>query len=269
MILEETLIVIKDKSGSGFELVTIDKLVAGIYFTAVKLSNGYSGLAYTNLDPVNSCYLNREKGFGDFTPGNFAGRKVADLFSLSDQSCFIKTVRLAVMNALSAELLSAPGYTILENQDPFDLIDLTDKKRILVFGAFLSYLKKIAESNCTLQLVELNEAVVPDEYRQYLVPGSKSAEAISEADAIVITGASLANGTLDDLLRIIPHTKKVIVVGPTSSLLPDILFACGVDMVGSTRITDSEKMMQLVAEGAAGYHLFNYCATKICLVNES
>jgi uncharacterized protein (DUF4213/DUF364 family) len=173
------------------------------------------------------------------------------------------------MNALSAELLSEPAYTILDNQDPFDLIDLTDRKKILVFGAFLTYLRKIADSNCSLQLIELNEAVVPVEYRRYLVPEGKLAEAMAAADAIIITGASLANGTLENILKIILPDKKVFVVGPTSSLLPDILFARGVDIVGSTRITDSEKMLQMVAEGAAGYHLFNNCATKICLVNES
>jgi uncharacterized protein len=269
MILDETIEIIKDKYGSRFETITIEKLVAGIYFTAVKLSNGFSGLAYTNLDPVNSCYHNREKGFGDFTPGNFAGRRVASLFGLTDQTCFVKTVQLAVINALSAELLLTPEYTILENQDPFDLIDLTDRKQILVFGAFLSYLRKIADSKCSLQLIELNEAVVPDEYRKYLVPSGKSDEAIAVADVIIITGASLANGTLEDILKIIIPGKKVILVGPTSSLVPDVLFARGVNIVGSTRITDNERMFQLVAEGAAGYHLFNYCATKICLVNES
>jgi uncharacterized protein len=269
MIIEETLEIIKIKYGHRYNTVTIEQLVAGIYFTAVKLSSGYSGLAFTNLNSPDCCTQNRNKGFGEFTPGNFKGRKVADLFDLPDQSCFIKTIQLAVMNAISAELIAESDYRIIENQDPVELIDFQGKKRVSVVGAFLSYIKKIAETKCTLHIVELNEAAVPDEYKQYLVSSQQADEAISQSDIVIITGASLANDTLDKLLELIPLKTRVIVVGPTSSLLPDVLFVRGVNLIGATRITDTEKMLELVAQGAAGFHLFRTCAAKICLVNES
>jgi len=70
-------------------------------------------------------------------------------------------------------------------------------------------------------------------------------------------------------MEIVPKNAKVILVGPTSGLIPDVLFSHGVDIIGATSITDPGKMMELVAEGAAGFHLFQSCATKICIVNES
>lgn len=269
MILEETLDIIKIKYAQRFDGITIEKLLAGIYYTAVKLSNGYSGVAYTNTDAADCCTHNRSKGFGDFTPGNFKGQRVADLFDHADQTRFIKTVQLSVMNALSAELLEGSDYHIIKNQDPFDLLDLNGRKRVCLVGAFLSYMKKIAESECSLQIIELNEDAVPDEFKQFLVSAEKEEEVLTKSDIVIITGSSIANFTLDDLLKAIPRTTQVILVGPTSSLLPDVLFACGVDLIGATQITDSEKMFQLIAEGAAGFHLFRYCATKICMVNES
>jgi uncharacterized protein len=269
MILDETLELIKSRYGQRLDTITIEKLVAGIYFTAVKLSSGYSGLAYTVPDPDDTCATNRNRGFGDFTPGNFTGQKVSDLFLHTDQSCFIKTIRLAAMNALSAELMSESDCTIIENKDPFDLLDLSVPKRVCVVGAFLSYLKKTVESGSSLQLVELNEAAVPDEYKQFLVPAGKSEEAIAQSEIVIITGSSIANHTLDRLLAIIPATTQVLLVGPTSSLIPDVLFKRGVNFIGSTRVTDTEKMFQLIAEGASGFHLFKSCAIKICLVNES
>jgi len=269
MIIDETYSIIKKKYGHRFDAVAIEQLVIGIYFTAVKLSSGYSGLAYTNLDSLDCCAHNRTKGFGDFTPGNFKGRKVADLFTHYDQSCLIKTVELAVMNAISAELIAESSYKIIENQDPIELVDLQGKKRVCVVGAFLSYIKKIAETDCTLQIVELNEAVVPEEYKQYLVQPDFSKKALSNSDIVIITGASLANNTLDRMLELISTGTQIIVVGPTSSLLPDRLFAHGVDILGATRITDSDKMLELVAEGASGFQLFKSCASKICIVNES
>lgn len=269
MILDETLELIKSRYGQQLEAISIEKLVAGIYFTAVKLSSGYCGLAYTVPDPDDTCATNRSRGFGDFTPGNFNGRKVTDLFMHSDQSCFIKTIQLAVMNALSVWLITKSAFKIIENTDPFDLLDLSAPKRVCVVGAFLSYLKKTVESGSYLQIVELNEAAVPFEFKQFLVPAGKTEDAIAQSEIVIITGSSIANHTLDRLLAIIPATTQVLLVGPTSSLLPDVLFKRGVNFIGSTRITDTEKMFQLIAEGASGFHLFKSCAIKICLVNES
>jgi uncharacterized protein (DUF4213/DUF364 family) len=269
MLIDETYSIIKERYDKKFTEVTLEQVVIGIYFTAVKLSSGYSGLAYTNLDSLECCTHNRTKSFGDFTPGNFKGRKVADLLSHYDQSCLIKTVELAVMNAISAELIEESSYKIIENLDPIEFIDLKGKKRVCLVGAFLSYIKKIAETDCILQIVELNETVVPEEYKQYLVPSQFSEKAISNSDIVIITGATLANNTLDKLLESISTKTQVILVGPTSSLIPDVLFARGVDILGATRITDSDKMLEMVAEGASGFQLFKTCATKICIVNES
>jgi len=269
MLLDETFELIKLRYGSRFNHITIEKLAAGIFLTGIKLSNGFSGLASNETDRKDSCTFNRNRGFGDFTPGNFKGRKVADLFAVPEPTCFIKTVQLAVMNALSAKLITEPGYRIIENTDPIELIDLTFKKQVCVVGAFLTYIKKIAESNSVLKIIELNENAVPEEYRQYYVTPELEEEAIKKSDIVFITGASLANNTLEKLLENIPDKTKVILVGPTSGLLPDVLFAHGVDIIGATSITNPDKMLELVAEGAAGFHLFRSCATKICIVNES
>jgi len=269
MILDETLEVIKARYGLRFKTISIGKLVAGIYFTAVKLSNGYSGMAYTVAGSDDSCTTNRSRGFGAFTPGNFEGQKISDLFTHPDQSCFIKTVQLAVINALSSELLTGQEYRIIENKDPFDLLDLQVPKQICVVGAFVSYLKKTVELNCHLKIIELNENAVPAEYKKYLVPAALTEKTLAQSDVVIITGSTLANHTLDNLLDIIPPATQVLLVGPTSSILPDILFSRGVNLIGATRVTDTEKMFQLIAEGASGFHLFKNCAIKICLVNES
>lgn len=269
MIIDQTFEVIKARYGQQLNKLTIEKLVAGVYLTAVKLSSGYCGLASNDLNSQDCCAHNRNRGFGDFTPGNFKGQKVADLFDISKPSCFIKTLQLAVMNALSAELVTGSKYRIIENLDPIELIELKGKQQVCIVGAFLSYIKKIAESDSVLKIIELNENAVPEEYRRYYVPAELSENVLAHSDIVIITGASLANNTLDKLLEVITEKAKVILVGPTSSLLPDVLFAHGVDIIGATRITDTSKMLQLVAEGASGFHLFNYCASKICIVNES
>lgn len=269
MIIDETFKLIETQYGQRLNTVTIEQIVAGVYLTAIKLSSGYSGLASNDLNSLDCCTHNRNRGFGDFTPGNFKGRKLVDLFNYTEQSCLFKTLKLAAMNALSAELIAESKYRIIENLDPIELIDLSEKKQVCVVGAFLSYIKKIAVSDSVLKIIELNENAVPEEYRQYYIPAELSEDALAHSDIVIITGSSLANDTLDKLLEVIPSKAKVILVGPTSGLFPDVLFRRGIDIIGSTRITDSDKMLELVAEGAAGFHLFNYCASKICIINES
>lgn len=269
MILDNTYKVILEKYGQRIETIAIEQLVVGIYFTAVKLSSGYGGLAYTNLDSLDCCVHNRAMGFGEFTPGNFKGRKVFDFFAHKNRSCLNKTVELAIMNALSAELLAESNYKIIENMDPIELVNLQGGARVCVVGAFLSYIKRIAQTDCILQIVELNETAVPDDFKPYLVSPDLSGKAISSSQIVFITGASLSNNTLDELLELISPGAQVIIVGPTSSLIPDVLFDHKVNVLGAIRITDSDKMLELVAEGASGFHLFKSCASKICILNES
>lgn len=269
MIIDETFKLIEARYGQRLNAVTIEQFVAGVYLTAIKLSTGYSGLASNDLNSLDCCTHNRNRGFGDFTPGNFKGRKLVDLFNHTEQSCLFKTLKLAAMNALSAELIAESKYRIIENLDPIELLDLSEKKQVCIVGAFLSYIKKIAESNSVLKIIELNENAVPEEYRPYYIPAELSEDALAHSDMVIITGSSLANDTLDKLLEVIPGKAKVILVGPTSGLFPEVLFSRGVDIIGSTRVTDSGKMLELVAEGASGFHLFKYCASKICIINES
>ena len=169
MILEETYSTIKSKYGERFNTVEIEQFVAGIYFMAVKLSSGYCGLANTNLNVSDTCTQNRKNGFGDFTPDHFSGHTVAELFNHENSTGFIKTVQLAVLNAISAELMAEAQYKTIENLDPIELIDLQSGKRICLIGAFLSYMKKISASNSHLSILELNKNAVPDEYKQFLV----------------------------------------------------------------------------------------------------
>jgi hypothetical protein len=40
-------------------------------------------------------------------------------------------------------------------------------------------------------------------------------------------------------------------------------------MIGASRITRPEILFEIVGEGGTGYHLFEYCAQKICILKEN
>ncbi len=266
-ILSETLHLLKSLYGEKFNEITIESLNAGIFMTLVKLSTGYSGISITDIDNKESCYQSRDKYFGPFAPGNVHGQKIADLFLQSEGNKLLDVIKLAVINAISAEIIAHSDYKIVENADPVDLIDLDEPKKVVVVGAFQSYIKRFANSRHELSVLELNKQALSPEQYKFFVPADQAKDILNKADVVFLTGATLVNNTLDELLLFIPASAQVVVVGPSSSLIPDILFSKGVNMIGATQILNADVASTLISEGATGYHLFRSCARKICLLS--
>ena len=268
MIINETYNFIRSANDDLFRNTTIDRVVIGIYFTAVKLSSGFAGMAKTEIDFRCCNSYKHKRNFGDFSPGKIQGQKITDIFEKAESTDVINNVRLAVLNAVSAEMISYSKYNVIEDKDPIELLDLSQQKTICLVGAFQSYINKIAETKNKLFVLELNENAFDVNQKHFYVPAEKYAETFSKSDIIIITGATLANDTLDNLLESIPEHAQTILVGPSSSLVPDVLFEHKVDIIGSTRIYEAEQMFTIISEGGTGYHLFGNCAKKICIIND-
>ena len=80
---------------------------------------------------------------------------------------------------------------------------------------------------------------------------------------VLITGSTLVNNTLEQLLALIRPDARVTVVGPTVGMLPDAFLARGADVLGCVRITEPDTFLDLLAEGGSGYHLLGCSAQKL------
>jgi uncharacterized protein len=83
---------------------------------------------------------------------------------------------------------------------------------------------------------------------------------------LLITGTTLLNNTLEELLRLARPTSRVTMVGPTVSLLPDPFLRRGADILGTVRITAPDELLDTLAEGGSGYHFLGRSAQKVVLV---
>ncbi len=267
MILDETYRLLKLKYENEINDLRISKVTIGVFLTAVLLSNGSCGTASTDVDTSSHCYK-KERDFGDFSPSKITGQKVADLFENNSNLKIINTLKAAVLNAASSQIISKGNYKIIEGTDPVDLIDIIPQKTITVVGAFQSYINKIAATKNKLYVLELDETALNDDQKQFYVPANKYNQVLPLSDIVIITGLTIVNNSLDDLLASILPKTKVIVTGPSSSMIPDILFEKKVKIVGATRITNPELLFTVVSEAGTGFHLFKYCAEKFCIVNE-
>lgn len=84
-------------------------------------------------------------------------------------------------------------------------------------------------------------------------------------DLLVITGVTLINDTLPDLLAMAKPGARIVVTGPTASMLPDAFFKRGVTLLGGILATKPEELLQVIAEGGSGYHFFGKSAERLVI----
>jgi uncharacterized protein (DUF4213/DUF364 family) len=99
----------------------------------------------------------------------------------------------------------------------------------------------------------------------YFREAERAPEVVPEADVLIITGTTLANDTLGDLIALAKPSARIVVVGPTVTMIPDAFFERGCHILGGIKVTDADAFLDILSEGGSGYHFFGKSATKITL----
>jgi len=265
-ILDQLIRQLNISHNDALQNITITEAGVGLYMAAVILSDGSAGVASAITD--NNIHCSKEqRDYGEFTPLQITGRTLGQLLNTEKRSPLIQTLQIAAINAFAGKLAELQGHHIIENTDPVELLDLNQPLNITMVGAFQSAIAKIATSKSKLRVLELNQMALKPEHQQYYVPASEFAKVIPESDVVIITGLTLVNNTLDQLIAQCRPQSTVIVTGPSAGALPGVFFSNKISVIGATRISKPQLLIPLVCQGAAGYHLFKYCAEKICIVN--
>lgn len=267
MIVAETIRQLHDSYASMLASERIERLVIGAFFTAVQLSGGACGLAHSELAGERCCLNGRQRNLGEFSPGRLKGRAILDILDHPDDRPLFSSVKMSMLNAVSARIIAQGGYKVIAGRDPIEWIDASAGRTVTMVGAFQSYMDKLSERPCMLRVLELDASAFPERHQRLYVPAARAGEVLPRSDAVILTGSTLVNHTLDDLLALVSPGAFTVLVGPSSGLLPDVLFHKGVDLIGTIRILDPDVMFTVVSEGGAGYHLFRTCAEKICLLH--
>lgn len=265
-ILDETVDVICERYGERLRGITVERLAVGIFFTAIKLSCGSGGISYT---PVLEIHLDPTRPpLGSEPPRRLKGMSVIEILASREKSILFRTVRLVTMNALAAPLHAQGKYRIIEGADVLDLINLDQVRKIAMVGAILPFIKRLKGlSEIELKVIEKKSQTLGEDVTRLCVPIEQTQKVLAECDLAIITGAAIANGTIDSLLEWKSPQAPAIVVGPTASLLPDALFSRGVAIVSGVTVSDPDLAVDMVSEGALAYHLFHECVNKVSIIN--
>ncbi len=270
MILDETIAAARNILGRETEEIMVERVVIGLFFTGVKLANGIAGACATPIKTIPEAVCCPSSAMAMPFPGKLRGRKAIDLAreALAPEG-IRRAVGVATINALADycwRLRPRPEIEMRDGVDAFDASEIRPGQHVVVVGAFVPFLKELKRRGQPYLVLEQDPATLKADEMPFFRPAAQAPEVLPEADVVLITGSTLVNNTLEDLLALSRPEARVTIVGPTVGMLPDAFVARGADVLGCLRITDPDAFLDMLAEGGSGYHLFGRSAHKVSLV---
>ncbi|MEM2753602.1 MAG: DUF364 domain-containing protein, partial [Nitrososphaerota archaeon] len=248
-----------------FQNERLEDVRIGIFYTGVKLSTGHGGVSYTMTRSSTETVCCPEVPMA----GEIAGMGVKDALKLAEEEDVISaTIGIATINAASQSLIFGEmkdRYNIIVGHDALDIISINPSDRVVMIGAFPPYVKRLRQNVKSLTVFDDNKSVLM-ELGLPTEPDVSLENSLKNASVAIITGSAFVNKTIERLLELSSNTREVLVVGPTASMLPDLLFKRGVTAVGGIRITDVEKMLRVVSEAGGTRALLKTCAEKYTIL---
>jgi uncharacterized protein (DUF4213/DUF364 family) len=271
-ILEETISHVKKSLDESIHDITVERAVIGIFFSGVIINTGHAGISATPIKEIPEAVCCPSSARSMPNAGHLTERPV--LKYLNDATSKIpmkKSMGIAVLSALSSycrKIGLTEDYNIKVGVDALNCIDLKNDTYPVLIGAIGPFLRVLKNRKKPFSVVELDTRTLKPDELPFYVPPSKTREIVPKADVLVITGTTLINGTLEGILELARPDTKVVVVGPTASILPHAFFKRGVDILGGDIITHPHKMLDTLAEGGSGYHLYGHSAERVVVTKK-
>ncbi len=146
-IIDETIAAIGAILGSELDEIIVERVVVGLFFTGVKLTNGSTGSCATPIKTIPEAVCCPSSAMAMPFPGKLAGRPAADL-AREALSChgIRRAVGIATVNALADYCWRRrphPEVELCPGVDAFDATEIRDGDKVVVVGAFVPFLKEL------------------------------------------------------------------------------------------------------------------------------
>ena len=270
MILEKTVEQVKNTYNShNIEPPKISKVVLGLGYTGVKVStkerDSFLGLAATVPSIINSSNCSKIE-----FAGNFTDKELFELMEWSfDPPNIRKIVGLATLNAVSQHIFKIKNsYTKLKD-NLLSQLNIEKNTKITVIGLMKPLIRKLSEMTKLITLVE-DSIPVSVEFTEFTFRNKieQLRNKDFSTDLLFCTGTALINNTIERILELFRNkARKIILIGPSASMIPDVLFENGVNIVGGMEIVDSDATLRVLQEGG-GTKLFKQYGKKYNLIKE-
>lgn len=268
-ILDQSHQILRNRLGAQYQGLRVQRLVAGLFFTGLKLSSGAAGVCFTPVKDIPQAVCCPSSAGRIFNPAQINGLPVAELLGALDSAESLKrAAAIAGLNALQAMCLQQglTGEVSLRlGQDAQDAVEMPPEASVAVVGALVPTLRALKARGGTWWVVETDPRTLKGQELEHYVPAQDMASVVGRADIVFITGTTLVTQTLEPILAAARPQARVVVLGPTSSLSPEPLFARGVDLVGGVWVRRPDALLEVLAAGGSGYHFFDRLADRIVM----
>jgi uncharacterized protein (DUF4213/DUF364 family) len=217
----------------------IRRAVAGARFCAVMLDDGATGVA--NLCP-DVC---GEPSGGIVHPLPPRGSPAADaLTTLASPTR--SAIGLATANALAnrpGQRGGCRGAGITEG-DLLQVLELRPGDQVGMVGCFSPLVEPIRRRVRRLLVFERGQRLTPD-----LFPENQAHELLPQCSVAIITATTLLNGTIDALLAAAANCREIVLLGPSTPLVPEAFAKSPrqVTLLAGIVVTNVEELLHTIA----------------------
>ncbi|CAA7603265.1 Putative heavy-metal chelation domain protein [Acididesulfobacillus acetoxydans] len=201
--------------------------------------------------------------------GQLKGKKVLDFIEEMFMGKVLKkALGIAVLNALSAtcwQLRPPLDYVIKNGVDAFETLTLPEEGYTVIVGALTPIIKRVKKGKNKFCILEMDPVTLKADELPFYKATDRAPEVLPTADLVVITGTTLINDTLEDLLKLTKPEADIVVVGPTASMLPEAFFQRGVNLLGGTVVTRPDGLLDILAEAGSGYHFYGEFGERVVI----
>lgn len=220
---------------------TVRQTIVGSRFCAIMLDDGATGAA--NLCPEVCGQPSRP--ISDYMPQ--PGSPAADVLAT-----LVPPTRSAVGLATANALANRPEHWLERREaraskgDLLEVLDLRPHDQVGMVGCFAPLVEPIGRRVRRLFIFERGPRLTSD-----LLPESQAAELLPQCSIAIITATTLLNGTIDALLAAAANCRAVVVLGPSTPLVPEIFIEAPrcVSLLAGVVVTDANELLRVVARG--------------------
>ncbi len=204
-------------------------------FGIIFLEDGSAGAFYVSLEDSLEQLRHHQLPRTKDLPSLLARRTLAE-----------RALGIGLLNALSASVMKRAGFEPQRAARSDGERKPRRGETVGMVGYFCPLVEKLTSNGCDI--------IVLERQPERVVTGPQVAVATDPAvlagcDSIICTGATLINDSLDELLATAGSNKPFNLIGPTASLLPDVLFRHGVTATGGVFFADAETLKEKLAAG--------------------
>jgi len=207
---------------AGFDPSKIRRYALGEKFAGIMITDGRIGICAVLDACVDNAILK--------------GRKKPDLTDHGHR---------VILNSYFNAIYNYNG-NLPDNSDIINRVDLSVFKDIVMVGYFESLILKLKGKGISFRVYDKDKSIQADD----LSPIDKLPEALAKADAVIITGSSVANNTFSYLVNKTGKNCSVFLLGPSNILHPDMFKYKNIKVVfGSVFERYDNRILDLIEEG--------------------